>query len=145
MLKRREIQLAQRPLIDYGVGHHTCMLLAVGGKVFEACANAATLDTSHHCRAELTRNNRVLAEILEVATAQRVALNVHTRTENHVNALPTRLLANRGANTLDQLWIERTGKRRSRGKTRRRAAFRNAHAILGALLLAQSVRSVGEK
>lgn len=74
-----------------------------------------------------------------------MAFDIYPWAEHHVNALPTRLLANRGANTLDQLRIERAGKRRSRGKTRRRAAFRNAHAILGALLLAQSVRSVGEK
>lgn len=145
MLKRREIQLAQRPLIDYGVGHHTCMFLAVGGKVLEARANPAALDASHHRRAELTRNNRVLAEILEVATAQWMAFDIYPWAENHVNALPTRLLANRGANTLDQLRIERAGKRRSRGKTRRWATFRNAHAVLGTLLLAQSVRSVGEK
>ena len=82
------------------------MFLAVGGKVLEARANAAALDASHHRRAELARNNRVLAEILEVATAQWMAFDVHTRTENHVNALSTRLLANRGANTLDQLRIE---------------------------------------
>ena len=75
MLERREIQLAQRSSsIDYGVGHHTCMLLAVGGKVLGvSCANPAALDASHHRRAELTRNNRVLAEILEVATAQWMA------------------------------------------------------------------------
>ena len=66
MLKRREY--SSRSVRSSTTESDTIRACSgVGGKVLEARANPAALDASHHRRAELTRNNRVLAEILEVA------------------------------------------------------------------------------
>ena len=127
-LKRREIDLAQRPLVHDGIGRHAAQLLRVCGKVL-------------HTR-ELAGEQRVLGEILKVPPAERAALDVHARSEHHADALRHSLLAERAANGREQRFVPAVRKRARRRKARRRNGAAKAQRVRIALLLAQTVRPV---
>ena len=58
--------------------------LTIDGEVLRTCGNAVTLDASNQARRHTTGDDRIFGIILEITTAQRVALNVHARTEQYV-------------------------------------------------------------
>ena len=60
---------------------------------------------------------QVLAEVLEVTTAQGMALYVHTGPKQHIHALLDRLLAQRGAHFLDKRRVKRARERGGGGET----------------------------
>ena len=73
------------------------------GKLVEAIkklhgnADALALHALDHRRAQHARKQRVLREILEVSTAQRVALQVHAGAEQRVHAIVAALFGDRRA------------------------------------------------
>ena len=55
--------------------------------MLDACANADTLDAFGEARREHARKVRVFGIIFKVTTAKRIALNVHARAEQNVDAM----------------------------------------------------------
>ena len=80
-LEGGKVDLAQRALVDLGAHRHPVGLLVVRGEVLEGRADPGRLQAAHPRGAELAGQQRVLGEVLEVATAQRRALDVDARAE----------------------------------------------------------------
>ena len=118
--KRGQVQLAQGALVHLTVAVEALVLLIVGGKVLETCARAALLRTLHPRRAHCARDKRVLGEILEIASAQRVALDVDAGAKHDVHTVGKSLLADGFALGLQQLGIPRCTARHGGGKAGRR-------------------------
>ena len=108
------------------------MLLVVGDEVLDARRHAAALQPVDVGHRQVGGEHRVLREALEVAAAQRRALEVDGGAEQHLGALGARLLGQRGADALDQVDVPRgararrrtgttptAGRRRSAGRARR--------------------------
>ena len=92
-LKAGQVQLAQGALIHDGVAGHAAQLLAVDGKVLGAGRDAVLLDAADIACGHLARQIGVLREILEVAAAQRAALDVQAGTQQHRDLLCCGLFA----------------------------------------------------
>jgi len=68
-LERGEVDLAQCPLVDVGADPQPIGLLIVGGIVLDRRTDAPALQTLDMGGAEDARQQRVLREVLEVASA----------------------------------------------------------------------------
>src|SRR5581483_11711669 len=108
-LERAQVDLAQRALADLGADGHALELGVVAGEVLEAGGDAARLHAAHERGRDAAAEVRVLGVALEVAAADRRALDVDRRAEEHLRALALRLFAQGGANGLDQLRVPGRG------------------------------------
>lgn len=115
-LERREVDFPQRPLIDDRVLDHAGVLLAVAREMLEASRDPPALDAANHRSSKFAGDQWVLAEVLEVTTAQGMALYVHTGPKQHIHALLDRLLTQRGAHLLDKRWVKRARERGGSGE-----------------------------
>ena len=70
-LERRQVELAQRALVDLGVDGHALGLGVVGDEVLDGGADAAGLHALDVGDADPAGEERVLGEALEVAAAVR--------------------------------------------------------------------------
>ncbi len=82
-----EIDFAKGPFIDHAVTIHAVQFLAVGSKMLRTCGNAVALYAPDESRRKFSREVRVLGEILEIASADRAALDVQAGAEDHVHSL----------------------------------------------------------
>ncbi len=85
---------------------------------------------------------RILAEIFEVAAAERRARDVHARPQEHVLAVPLGFTGNRSPHALGKRGIER---RRQQGARRERSGLAHAHARPGHPSCAELGCAVGER
>jgi hypothetical protein len=120
-------------------------LLVVGRVVLDRRADALALQALDERRAEHAGNERVLREVLEVAPAERRALDVDARAEDHVDALRARLLADRRPDPVYELGVERRAQRARGGEARGGQAAGDADMVASVGLLAQAVRAIGER
>ena len=86
-LERRQVELAQRALVDLGVEGEALGLGVVGDEVLDRRADALGLQPAHVGGADARGQQRVLAEALEVPAAVGRAVQVDGRREQHVDAL----------------------------------------------------------
>ena len=70
-LESAQVDLAQRARVHIRARAHAVELLVVGREVLERGADALRLDATDRCGAEDAGHDRVLREVLEVASAQR--------------------------------------------------------------------------
>ena len=120
-LERDEVQLAQRAFVDLRGDRHPLELGVVADEVLDARGHTLGLQPADVGDGELRRQDRILAVALEVAPADRGAVQVHRRGEHDVGALGVRLPPERPTNLLDELRIPgRTegGAARERGRCR---------------------------
>ena len=101
-LETSQIDLAQRPLVDDHVADHPIRLVVVGDEVLQAGADTLRLHPTGHGCGETPRHHGILGEVLEVASAGRMTLDVQARSEEHPDALCPRLATQRRADLLDQ-------------------------------------------
>ena len=141
-LEGRQVDLAQRPLVDVGADPGPVGLLVVGGEVLQRGADALGLHADHERRTQLAGEPRVLGEVLEVAAAQRRALDVDTRPQEHRDVLGPGLPAERLPHLAHQVDVPRGGERRRGREAGRRHALPQGAGPLA--LLAQPVRAVGD-
>ena len=139
-----QVHLAQGALVDLGVPAHAVGLLVVGREVLHGRADALALDAPHQRAGQLTGHQRVLSEVLEVAAAQRVPLDVHAWTEQHADAERPALLAERDADGVQQFSVPGGGETDGRGKTGGRDGVVDADVVGCCALLAHAVRPIGE-
>lgn len=135
-LERDQVQLAQGALVDLGRDRHALVLGVVGDEVLHRRADTGRLHAAHVRGGEHGAQVRVLAEALEVASGQRMAVQVDGRGEEHVRALGARLLPERDADARD----ERRVPRRAEGA----AAGEACRAEPGPARATRPVGSVGE-
>ena len=143
-LELAQIDLAQRPFIDDAVADEPVVLVRVRGEVLDRRGDAVRLDGGDERRTEGARNERVLGEVLEVAAAQRVALDVHAGREDHVNLEIDRLARDRLAHAGGIGGLPRARERDCRGEGRRRHVVGDAESATGGAHLADAVRTIGE-
>ena len=143
-LKGREVDLAQRALVQDGVGRLAAGLLAVDGKMLGARGDAVGLDAAHIAGRHLAGKVRVLREVLEVAAAQRIALDAQAWSQKDVHALAGGLLAHGGADALAQLGVPAVGDGDGGGEAGRGLGPVEAQVVGGASLVADAVGAVGE-
>jgi hypothetical protein len=113
-LEAPQVDLAQRPLAHPGIDRHPTVLLVVDREVLEGGADALALDAAHEGAGDPAGEQRVLAVVLEVAPAQRMALHVEPRAEQQGHVLRPRLGADRRPDPLDQLRVPGGGHGRGR-------------------------------
>ena len=128
-LEGAQVDLAQRALVDVGGDPHAVGLLVVGGEVLERRADALALQAAHERRAEDAGDERVLGEVLEVAAAQRRALDVDAGAEQHGDVLRRGLLAERHADALEQLGVPGRAERHGRREAGRRHAVGESEVV----------------
>ncbi len=114
------------------------MLLVVDREVLERRPDPLGLHAAHEGGGDLAGEQRILAVVLEVAAAERMALEVEAGRQQQADLLGPRLGADRRAQLLDQLLAPRRRHRRGAGEAGRGHAL--ADVLAGAL--AQADRAV---
>ena len=142
-LERAQVDLAQRALVHDRVGVHAPRLVLVGDQMLQAGTDAASLHAANERGRHPAAEHRVLGEVLEVAPAERRALEVDPRSQQHADALGAALRRDRTRNLLDELQIPRGRERGLRREARRGQGVREAE-VLGGAELAQARGPVGE-
>src|SRR5450759_67196 len=104
-LERGHVQLAQRPLGHVYVEVLTIRLGVVANVVLRTTAHAPRLQAADVGTGDPSGQERVLRELLEVAPADRGALQVDRWAEHHVDALATRLAGKQLADLTDELLV----------------------------------------
>lgn len=143
-LEAGEVNLAQGPLVEHGVGRLAAGLLGVHGEVLGARGDALRLDAAHVGGGHLAREVGVLREVLEVAAAQRVALDAQARAEQHVDALGRGLLGHGGADALAELLVPGVRHGDGGGEAGRGLGAIQAEVVGRARLVPHAVGPVGE-
>ena len=140
--KGGKIDLVQGALVHHAVADHPVGLLIVGGKMLDAAAHTIALDAVDQCRAHLTAEIGVFAEILKVASAQRAALDVQTGAKQQGQILGAALVAQRFAQLFCQSGVKAGSHRRTGRETDRRDAFVDAQMVALLVLFAQTAGAV---
>ncbi len=96
-LEGREVKLAQSALAHLGAGREPLGLVVVGDEMLDGSGHALILDARHVAGPDLAGEQRILGVGLEMAAAERAAVQVDRRREQHVHALAPRLLAEQPA------------------------------------------------
>ena len=143
-LEAREVDLAQGALVDDRVGRLAAGLLAVDGKVLGAGGEAGRLHAAHVGGGHLAGQVGILGEVLEVAAAERAALDAEARAENDAHALDGGLLGHGVADLLAELGIPRVGHRDRGGEAGGRLGPVETEVVSGASLVPETVGAVGE-
>ncbi len=118
-LERREIDLAQGALVDVHVDRAAIPFLVVAGVMLDRGSDSPALDSLHVRDGHAAGEMRILAEALEIAAAERRAVNVDAGTEKNVPARRARLVAQRLADLVHEFRIPGRGHRDIRGEARR--------------------------
>ena len=92
-LEASEIDLPERPLGHAAVDMSAALLLIVARKVLGTRAPARALNASDERRRGAPGQQRIFGKILKVAPAQRIAVNVHPRSQQQVAAVEHHLFA----------------------------------------------------
>ncbi len=142
-LEAAQIDFPQRALVDDGVHEHAPVLLVVDGKVLHAGTHALTLHAVDQGGGQLSAEQRVLGEVLEVPPAQRVTLDVHARAEQHGHPFGDAFLTQGHPDLPQQLPVPGARQGRCGGKAGGRHAGIEARVIGLGILLAQTVGAVG--
>jgi hypothetical protein len=80
-LEAAQVDLAQRPLADLHVDDVAVPFVVVGDEVLEGRADALRLDPARHRGRHPAADQWILRVVLEVAAAERVAMQVERRRE----------------------------------------------------------------
>ena len=112
-LEALERHFAKSPGVDPGVVLHAVGLLVVGRIVLGADTNSVALDAADIGRRHLAGQKRILREILEVAAAERVAVQVETRCKKYVCSVLLDFLAHSGSELFHQRCIPSRGQDRT--------------------------------
>ena len=107
-----EVDLPQRPFAEAGVVVEPVQFLAVHREMLHRGADAVGLDAGNHGRGHLAGEQRVLAVILEVPAAERVAVDIHPRTKDDIDAVFQHLVAHRPADFLHEFRVPGRGEHR---------------------------------
>jgi hypothetical protein len=136
VLEGDQVQLAQGTLGDLRADRHALELGFVADVVLDARADAVVLEAGDEPRREARGEQRVLGVALEVAAAERRAVQVDRGPEKDLRALRLRLGGQRGADLLQQRRVPRRTERAADGEAGRRRP--------GQRVASRAVRTVGD-
>ncbi len=125
-LEGGQVDLAQRALVDHRVRVVAVELGVVGREVLDRGADALGLHAADVADRDPRGEERVLAEVLEVAAVHGRAVDVDARSEQEVNALGARVTADLGGDALSERRVPGGGERDAAGHGRRRAEVADA-------------------
>ena len=143
-LKGREVDLTDRPLVRVGGTAHPPVLLVIEGEMLDTGAHVFALDTLDQRGRHHARQVRILGEILEVPSAQRAALDVHGRAQQHAQLFMLAGFAQGFTHLFDQFGIKGSRRRAGRGEAYRLDAFVDSQVVRLVVLLPQAVRAVAD-
>ena len=143
-LKPGQVNFAQRALVDDGIDDHAALLLVIAREVLDAGRDPLLLNTAHIGRRHFAGEVRIFREILEVTSAQRVALDIHAGAEQDVDVHRRGFLAEIFAQLFAELGIPAVGHRRRSRVAGRRDARVEAEVVGCRRLFAEAVRPVGQ-
>ncbi|GAB3855089.1 hypothetical protein GCM10027610_087680 [Dactylosporangium cerinum] len=141
-LERAQVDLAQRALVDVGGDPHPVGLLAVDRVVLQGRTDAAALQAVDPLDREDAGEQRVLGEVLEVAAAERAALEVDAGAEQDLDVHGSGLVTEGFADPAGERRVPGRAERDRRREARRRLAGEQLRGV--GQRLAHPVRAVGE-
>ena len=100
-----QIEFPQGTVAYLGIVLQTVDFLVVGGKVLDGSSHAIRLDATHVCGSHFARKQRVFRVILEIAPAERIAVQVHARGEEHIDTVFQYFIAHGGGHGFHQFRI----------------------------------------
>ena len=104
-----QIQFAHGTFVHHGVAGLAAQLLAVDCEMLRACGDAVALNAANQARCHTSGDNRIFGVVLEVTSAQRVALDVQARAKQHVHVKVVSFLAERFAHLFGERRIPGIG------------------------------------
>ena len=137
-----QIQFAHGALVDHGVAGLTAQLLAVDCEMLRACGDAVALNAANQARCHTPGDNRIFGVVFEVTSAQRVALDVQARAEQHVHVKIVRFVAKGLAHFFGERRIPRIGHGSCGREAGGRLGCANAEMVTFAELAAYTVGAV---
>lgn len=116
-LEAAQVNLPKRPLTDHGIDTLAVALLIVRREMLDRSPDALRLNPAHHRGAHFPRQKRIFGIVLEIPSAQRIALNIHRRGQKHVGTVFKRFVTHRVTDRLHQFGIPRSGQRGGCGES----------------------------
>ena len=92
-LESAEIDLAESLNGESFIYFGSVRLLGIDGIVFGTRADTLGLDSTHHSGTDLTGEDRIFGVVFEIPSAEGIAMDIHSRTENDVTSVLARLVA----------------------------------------------------
>lgn len=105
-LERQQVGFAQRRFGQVRADHHAPRFLAVGDEMFDGRDDTLRLDAGNRMAGQLAGEQRILADVFEIATAARFADQVRAPCELHIEALGLRLASDQCAAVVCELAVE---------------------------------------
>lgn len=118
-LERHQVHLAQRALVDLRRHRHPLELGLVADEVLDAGRNTLVLQPGDVGDRHLRRQHRILTVELEVAAADRRAVQVHGRRQQHMGVLRAGLAPESPADLVDEGRVPRGPEGRTTRERRR--------------------------
>ena len=115
-LEGEQVAFAQRRHVDGGIDDVAAGLLVVEDEMLGGGDDAVGLDAADRFAAEDAGEQRILAQILEIAAAARIARQVDAAAEQHVEPLGRRLRADRGAAGISEIGVPGGGEGEAGGE-----------------------------
>ena len=114
----RDLEILQIDFPEGPAAHQRIILgpvrfLVVHRIVLDGGSGPIALDAPHIGRRYLAGEERILREVLEVPAVERIPVDVHAWSEQHVHPIFQDLVAQDGGRTLHQVDVPRTGQERS--------------------------------
>ena len=142
-LKGREVDFPDGPLVGLRGDAHPAGLLIVQGEMLDGCADMLRLDTLDVGRRHLSGYDRVFGEVLEIAAAEGVPLDIDGRSEHHGQILRLALVSDGLAQLLFKVLVKGSRRRTACREADRLDRLVHAQVVRLLVLLPESVRAVG--
>ena len=132
--KAGQVDLAQGALIHNSVHRHAALLLRVHCEMLDTGVYALALDSLYIGSRHLACQIRILRKIFEISSAERASLNIHTGTEQNIDAHRLGFFAQRDADFCAKVLVPTARHCRCGRKTCRRKRSVQAEVISCACL-----------
>ena len=130
-LEGRKVNLTESTFVDVGAEIVAVELLVVSGIVFGRSENLLALNAFDQSDSHAGGKKRILAQILEIAAAHGSAVDVHTGSEDDVDAAGAGVFAHRGADAVGEVGVPGSGEGDSGGIGGGEAVVVYAHGAVG--------------
>ena len=122
-LKRQQVSLARRPLVDIHIDRVAAALLIVQGIMLDVADDMLSLQTFHDRRNQLSSQYGIFAQIFEGAAIAGFAGEIGAPAERHVVALGAQFTSNQSSVFVSGIEIPARGRGHVRGQRRRVASI----------------------
>ena len=110
--KSGQVNFTQRAFVHDRIAGHAAQLLGIGRKVLRTGTDAFGLDAAHVAGCHFAGKVRIFAEIFEITSAKRAALDVQPRAEQHAYVLGCGFRAQMGTDFFSECRVPAVAYRR---------------------------------